>query len=461
VFAASPDDPTTIDVIGSRSLSYAVRRLDLTRLASLMEAVWDGEAFVSLLSKLVGEARHLQNGAACVAVEDRAARHVLDALQPYSVEAGGPLVVRHVTYAEGRGNVLVELPGVSREVGVSLVGMHLDVVPANPDTWSFDPFALSRSGDELRGRGVTDCLGHVALVAQLLVALAKAGYKPARSLRAVFIANEENSRLLGVGVDELLKRGELDALRSGPLLWVDVADVRPCIGTGGVAAWTLRASGKLGHSGLPQNTVNSLELVMEAVAELQRRFYARYPAHPQEAVYQFACGSTFKPTQAFGTGNSVNQVPGEATLAGDIRITPFYELSEVMASIEADVAELNSTLALPTRGPWSAYALPAEGLRGKLTLSWGEGTSRGVACNLASPGYAALKDAFIAVTGKCEPMAITGSLPCIRDLQDAGFDVQTVGFGLMKVYHANDEFGLLSDFKTGFKVLARVVSALL
>ena len=84
-----------------------------------------------------------------------------------------------------------------------------------------------------------------------------------------------------------------------------------------------------------------------------------------------------------------------------------------------------------------------------------------MACNLASPGYAALKDAFIAVTGKCEPMAITGSLPCIRDLQDAGFDVQTVGFGLMKVYHANDEFGLLSDFKTGFKVLARVVSALL
>lgn len=42
-------------------------------------------------------------------------------------------------------------------------------------------------------------------------------------------------------------------------------------------------------------------------------------------------------------------------------------------------------------------------------------------------GFKALCDAFTAVVGDCKPFSITGSLPCIRDLQDAGFDVQTLG----------------------------------
>jgi acetylornithine deacetylase len=32
--------------------------------------------------------------------------------------------------------------------------------------------------------------------------------------------------------------------------------------------------------------------------------------------------------------------------------------------------------------------------------------------------------AFTDVTGSCKPLAITGSLPCIRELQEAGYDVQ-------------------------------------
>ena len=34
---------------------------------------------------------------------------------------------------------------------MSFVGMHLDVVTANPDTWSFDPFSMSREGVSARG----------------------------------------------------------------------------------------------------------------------------------------------------------------------------------------------------------------------------------------------------------------------------------------------------------------------
>lgn len=42
------------------------------------------------------------------------------------------------------------------------------------------------------------------------------------------------------------------------------------------------------------------------------------------------------------------------------------------------------------------------------------------------------------MTGDCKPYSITGSLPCIRDLQEAGFDVQTLGFGKLAAYHSNN-----------------------
>lgn len=68
-----------------------------------------------------------------------------------------------------------------------------DVVTANPDSWTFDPFKLTREGDKLLGRGVTDCLGHVALLTELFRQLATT--KPAlkATVIGVYIANEENS----------------------------------------------------------------------------------------------------------------------------------------------------------------------------------------------------------------------------------------------------------------------------
>ena len=72
----------------------------------------------------------------------RAARHVLDALKPHSKENGGPLTVEHVWYHEGRGNVIIGYTPDGAEGTVAFVGSHLDVVPANPETWERNPFKL-------------------------------------------------------------------------------------------------------------------------------------------------------------------------------------------------------------------------------------------------------------------------------------------------------------------------------
>lgn len=81
----------------------------------------------------------------------------------------------------------------------------------------FDPFSLSIDGDKLCGRGTTDCLGHVALLAELMRKLGETKPKLKSTVAVVFIANEENSTITGVGVDALVKDGLMDKLKDGPL----------------------------------------------------------------------------------------------------------------------------------------------------------------------------------------------------------------------------------------------------
>ncbi|XP_042493614.1 acetylornithine deacetylase-like [Macadamia integrifolia] len=393
----------------------------------------DKDSFVALLSKLIGESKYVQNNPPeLIPEEDRVARHVLDALLPYSTTTGGgPLIVNHVTYVQGRGNVIAEYPGIVPGKILSFVGCHMDVVTANTDEWDFDPFSLSIDGDRLCGRGTTDCLGHVALVTELMRRLGETKPKLNSTVVAVFIANEENSSISGVGVDELVKHGLLNKLKQGPLYWIDTADKQPCIGTGGMIAWKLKTTGKLFHSGLAHKAVNPLELSMEALKEIQLRFYRDFPPHPKEQVYKFATPSTMKPTQWSYPGGGINQIPYECTISGDVRLTPFYNATDVRAKLQEYVDDINANIeTLDTQGPVSKYVLPEENIRGRLTISFDDDMMSGVACDLDSRGFRVLCKATEEVVGYVKPYSITGSLPLIRELQDEGFDVQTAGYGM-------------------------------
>ena len=48
-------------------------------------------------------------------------------------------------------------------------------------------------------------------------------------------------------------------------------------GTASAVMWTLRAEGRLFHSGLPHKGINSMELAMEAMAYIQNKFYQDFP----------------------------------------------------------------------------------------------------------------------------------------------------------------------------------------
>ncbi|KAJ6389066.1 hypothetical protein OIU77_027424 [Salix suchowensis] len=393
------------------------------------------DSFVSLLTNIIGESRYVQNNPPeLIPEEDRVVTHVLNSLLPYSTTTGGgPLIVNHVSYFPKRGNLIVEYPGTEQGKILSFVGMHMDVVTANPSDWEFDPFSLSIDGEKLRGRGTTDCLGHVALVTELMKKLGETKLKLKSTVVAVFIASEENSSITGVGVDALVKDGLLNKLKGGPLFWIDTADKQPCIGTGGMIPWKLHSTGKLFHSGLPHKAINPLELGMEALKEIQSRFYRDFPPHEEEQVYGFATPSTMKPTQWSYPEGGINQIPAECTISGDVRLTPFYSVIDAMKKLQEYVDEINENIEkLDTRGPVSKYVLPEENLRGSLTVTFNKASS-GVACDLKSRGFEVLCKATEKVVGHVKPYSITGTLPLIRELKDEGFDVQTAGYGMMQL----------------------------
>eukprot|EP00123_Amoebidium_parasiticum_P015306 comp22886_c0_seq1/m.36173 comp22886_c0_seq1/g.36173 ORF comp22886_c0_seq1/g.36173 comp22886_c0_seq1/m.36173 type:complete len:441 (-) comp22886_c0_seq1:546-1868(-) len=430
---------------------------------SLEQLALDKDEYISLLSKLIGEARYLQNSPPkYMPEESRAARHVLKELEPYT-QPNGPLVVDLIEYHENRGNVIIQYPATIGDPAtaptIGFVGSHLDVVTAHEENWSFPAFELTIEGDELRGRGTTDCLGHVALLTCLFKHLAINKIPLKVTVAAVFIASEENSSIPGVGVDGLLENGKLDFLKRGPVFWVDSADTHPCVGTCSALTFELTAYGKTFHAGLPHQGINALELVMEASAEIQRRFYSAFGPHAMEANYPFATSSTMKPTLVKIADGSLNALPGKCTLAGDIRIIPFYDVDEAKATMLKWVDEINANIdSLPKRGPFSPYHLPNENRSGRIELTFNSHGNRGIACDLNSPGFQALKAATEEFVGVCTPVAVGGALPLVRDLQEAGLDVQIAGYGVMARYHADNEMCLLSHMVRAFKILAGVVS---
>ncbi|RHY06670.1 hypothetical protein DYB25_011573 [Aphanomyces astaci] len=259
-------------------------------MSSLLDITLNEGAYVALLTKLISVSEKVQNapGLGLIPREDLVTDFVLEELKPYLKQNGGAIDAQRIGFKEGRGNLILKYAGTTKaDETINIVGSHLDVVPANPEGWERDPFTLSVEGDKLYGRGTTDCLGHVALHKVVTQ----------KTVTAVMIASEENGEIAGVGVETLMETGKIDFLKNGPVLWVDCSDSQPCIGTAGALTWSIKATGKLFHSGLPHLGMNALELAMDAIKVIQDRFYKDFPAHEGEIPYNFACGSTMKPTK--------------------------------------------------------------------------------------------------------------------------------------------------------------------
>ena len=97
----------------------------------------------------------------------------------------------------GRVSVIARVEGTDRSKPALVVHGHTDVVPAQPDNWSVDPFEGVIKDGMLWGRGAVDMKNMDAMMLTALDDIQVAGKQPARDLVIAFFADEEAGGVLG------------------------------------------------------------------------------------------------------------------------------------------------------------------------------------------------------------------------------------------------------------------------
>jgi acetylornithine deacetylase/succinyl-diaminopimelate desuccinylase-like protein len=209
--------------------------------------------------------------------ETPAARWLADELAAVGLS---PIVLES---APGRGNLVARLPGTGTRAPLLLMS-HLDVVPAEPVQWRYPPFGAQVHDGYIWGRGTLDTKNLTVqhLVVMLLCKrLADQGRRLDRDLVMLAAADEEVGGALGAGwmVDhhpELI--GAEYALNEGGGSCFAVGDRRYMTvqaAEKGLARFTLRARGGVGHASVPRPD-NAVVRLAEAVVALG---HAAPPAH--------------------------------------------------------------------------------------------------------------------------------------------------------------------------------------
>jgi acetylornithine deacetylase/succinyl-diaminopimelate desuccinylase-like protein len=186
----------------------------------------------------------------------------------------------------GRVSVLARVEGRSRGPGLVLHG-HTDVVPADPKSWSVDPFAGEIRDGLLWGRGAVDMKDMDAMMLASLEDILGSGRQPARDLVVAFFADEEAGGVLGshwvVDHHPRLFAGATEAISEVGGYSVDLAGRRAYLLQTGEKAlvWVkLTARGPAAHGSrlIRDNAVTKLA---EAVAAIGRK---DWPIHLTETT---------------------------------------------------------------------------------------------------------------------------------------------------------------------------------
>jgi acetylornithine deacetylase/succinyl-diaminopimelate desuccinylase-like protein len=97
----------------------------------------------------------------------------------------------------GRTSVIARVQGADPTKPALVVHGHSDVVPAQPDNWSVDPFEGVVKDGMLWGRGAVDMKNMDAMMITALQDILGSGRQPARDLVIAFFADEEAGGVLG------------------------------------------------------------------------------------------------------------------------------------------------------------------------------------------------------------------------------------------------------------------------
>ena len=270
--------------------------------------------------------------------------------------------------APNRCNVIARIKGSDSSRSGLVVHGHTDVVPANADDWSVDPFGGVIKDGMIWGRGAVDMKNMDAMILAIVRDWARRGYQPERDMVLAFFADEEagmtyGSRFMSAKHPEVFA-GCSEAISEVGGFSVTVADGKRLYfveaAQKGIHWMRLTAQGRAGHGSM-MNDENAITALTDAVAKIGKHEWPqRYTQTVKNLFREVArvtgreydendlrpllkeVGSTARmigatlqntanPTM-LDAGYKANVIPGSASAVIDGRFLPGYE------------EELNSTI---------------------------------------------------------------------------------------------------------------------
>jgi acetylornithine deacetylase len=313
-----------------------------------------------------------------------------------------------------------------------LLNGHVDVATIDRDSWDTDPFKLTRQGDVLLGRGVSDMKGGMASFLYVFSLLHQLGIELPGDLRFQSVVGEEAGE---AGTKTLLKNGE-----TADFAVVGDTSNMNFQGQGGViTGWITLKSPHIYHDGNraamistgggleAANMIEKMVVVIQALEKLERYWgiTKHYPG--------FAPGiDTINPAYIEG-GLHPAYIPSEAKLWITVHFYPDENVDDITKAVEEQV------IAAAKADPWLRDNLPTFSWGGDSLLADKGEVFPSLELDSDHPGMQTLEQSYTEVAGHAPTISMS---PSVSDSGWFGYyHIPAVDFGpgTMEQAHSDNE----------------------
>jgi succinyl-diaminopimelate desuccinylase len=237
-----------------------------------------------------------------------------------------------------RPNLAATIPGSGNEAdGCLWIISHLDVVPPGETShWQSDPWTMAEAkdgplGHRLIGRGVED--NQQGLTSSVLAALAlvKLGIQPCRTVKLLFVADEEMGNDFGIA---WLLKNHNDMFRKNDTAlipdWGDTKGEGIEIAEKNMIWVRFSTTGKQTHGSRPDLGANAFLAGSDLALRLHYGLSEKF--NEKDSLFEPEY-STFQPTKKEANVPNVNTIPGADVFYIDMRVLPRYSIKEVLDEV--------------------------------------------------------------------------------------------------------------------------------
>lgn len=291
-----------------------------------------------------------------------------EAMAAHLVDAGFPEEdVQVLGPKPDKGNLVVRFRGRNVDRKPLLLLAHLDVVEANPDDWSLDPFTFVEQDGYYYGRGTTDDKDEAAIHVANFIRLRDEGFQPDRDIILALTADEEGGTDNGVAwllenhpdlIDAAyaLNEGGGGAMKDGRRIANDVQASEKVY-----QSFTLEVTNPGGHSSLPVKE-NAIYRLADALIRLRA---LDFPVVLNEVTRVFfERSASIEQGELASAMRGILEEPPDSAAVDYLSKTPFYNsrLRTTCVATMLDGGHAENALPQRARATVNCRVLPGESI---------------------------------------------------------------------------------------------------